>query len=496
MYWVWVPPLPDVVRVAVHADCKHSEWASLVHRHLRPVNPPTTTAVKGLRRLARALVTRIRRRTIVDFNPWKYEEVVAGYTGAKKKRYQRALESLRDDGGVTTEDARVEAFVKAEKRNLSNLKQPRCIQFRTYRYALSLMVYLKPVCAAMDHIKSNTNTMGRRTRVFPVGMNQHQLAELLIRKAEAIDDCVVIPLDVSGFDYRVSRQQLLVEHSVYNSLYRGDPELQRLLAMQLCNQGRTKHGIKYWCDGRRMSGDANTSLGNRTLMYLMLTLAMELVPCAYELIVDGDDAIIFVGSKYEAAARSALMTTFTNCGHVLVAEDSCTIMDAVYHRSKIVWGAKGWTMVRDPWLVMGTAFAGHTHYHEKRGGLKAMKTIAQGLLVLHLGVPVLQSFAIGVLRSLRGVSWLLSSLDDFTRTRLEREHHDWLMVRPETVTDKARSTFARAWGIDPEGQRRLERYLEKDRSAQLDDYSFQLLSEQWLPSNTGGEGVGDWCDRL
>jgi hypothetical protein len=345
----------------------------------------------------------------------------------------------------------------------------------------------------MDYLKPHTNPHGPRTRVFPVGLNQHQLAELLLKKFRAINDCVVIPLDVSGFDYRVSADLLRIEHSVYNQLHRGDRELQRLLAMQIRNVGRTKHGIKYWSHGRRMSGDANTSLGNRTLMFLMLTSAMKTVGCAYEIIVDGDDAIIFVDRQHEGRVRPALMNTFRECGHKLVAEDTCDIFDAVYHKGKLVWGHQGWTLVRDPWLVLGTAFAGHTHFHEKAGGHRALRTLAQGLLVLHLGVPIIQSFAVGILRSLREVSWLDSAVDEFTRRTFELENIDWKNVKPVPVTDKARQTYASAWGISPEGQRSLEAYLEMDRSSQLDDYHFLRLPEQWLPSNQHMEGVGDWC---
>lgn len=145
MYWAWVVPLPKVWRPVVHADCKHCEWSALAERHLLPVDLPQPNVMVRIKAEASVLIGKLRKMANTKFTPWRYSRVVEGYDGPKRRKYAEAQRSLLIDGPVVADDAKVKAFVKAEKRNLIEPKKPRCIQFRSARYTLALMAYLKPV---------------------------------------------------------------------------------------------------------------------------------------------------------------------------------------------------------------------------------------------------------------------------------------------------------------------------------------------------------------
>lgn len=496
MFWAWVAPYPEAWNVTVHSNCMHSEWAALVERHLLPVDVPCDADLQPMERERDILVGRLKAMSLGPLVPWKHQRVVDCYEGPKRRKYQEALESLLKDGPVERRDAAITAFVKAEKRLLRKPKQPRCIQFRTARYTLALMAYLRPVIKLVSRIHTTTYPGQPRTKASPAGLNAHERAALIIKKFESVPDCVALSMDVSGFDYRVSAELLRFEHSVYKRLYPNDPVLERYLSYQYLNRGRTGKGIKYWCYGRRMSGDANTSVGNWLLMYMMLMTAHTEARVPWEMIIDGDDVIVFVQRKHAKRAERVLVDTFARSGHRLVVEGIFTRWsEIVYSQAKIVWGHGGWRLSRNPWKVIGTAFAGHKHFHEKKGGQRALRTLAQGLLASNLGVPIIQSLAVGVLSSLRAVEWMDAVIDSEQLRQLRRIKDDWHTVQAIPVTQKAREATEEAWDIDCDAQRRIEEYLERDRSDMFAALDFKWSPEQWLRSTIGPLMVGDRWDE-
>lgn len=420
---------------------------------------------------------------------WTEAEVVAKYDGARKRLYAKVAADLLKNDYITRRDARVEAFVKAEKRLESKPKVPRMIQHRSPRFTLRLSQYLRPVAKVFFTLSGRGHKRVAPAPVFSYGLNAAKRAELLMQKSRSIPDCVMLPLDCKGFDRHVNKQLLQVEHGVYLSLYRNDPELARILSYQLNNVCITANRISYGSEGRRMSGDANTSLGNCILVYLMLRVAMRGERARWDLHIDGDDFVVFV--ERWAAARVAEQVTsfFYACGHELTAGTPARRWQDIEHNSsRIVHGAYGYITERNPWKVLATTFVHHAHFHNKKGGLRAFRTIAQGLLVRSLGLPVLQAFAVGALRSVPGVPWLDEVLDAETLYRTKLLNPNWHAAQPVEVLNHSRIVFEQVWGMSVEEQLVLEARLERGRPW-LEYLDFRMEPVSLLPTSSGVELV-------
>lgn len=112
---------------------------------------------------------------------------------------------------------------------------------------------------------------------------------------------VAVGVDAEKFDQHVSVDALKTEHEIYKRLYNDAPELCWLLKQQLANRCRGNFvdgSLSYEVKGSRMSGDINTSLGNVTIMCLMLYSYLEHagVECV-EVANDGDDAVLIVDER-------------------------------------------------------------------------------------------------------------------------------------------------------------------------------------------------------
>jgi hypothetical protein len=116
----------------------------------------------------------------------------------------------------------------------------------------------KKVYKAIDEVFGSPTVMS--------SYNAQQLADILHSKWSQFDKPVCVGMDASRFDQHVSTQALRFEHDLYYNIFGKAPFLQQLLSWQLDNRGRA-----YASDGRfyyrkrgsRMSGDMNTSLGNK-----------------------------------------------------------------------------------------------------------------------------------------------------------------------------------------------------------------------------------------
>lgn len=473
--------------MVIHEPCVHNEWRSLTERHLALCNVPQRAYLRKMRRMAKIIAGRLMAMNGGQFVRWEPATVVACYDGAKKKLYQDALDSIIREGPVMRRDAKIKAFVKAEKRSYDNPKVPRLIQHRSTRYTLEMLRYVKPVECVYYNMKRQYKSSYHKSRVFAKHLNLHERALLIREKFDAMPDCCVVSADCSGFDAHVHADVLAIEHGIYMRLFGGDPELQRLLSMQMDNSGRTVTGIDYKCRGRRMSGDANTSLGCHLVVQIIVELCCEHLVGPKDYLVDGDDVLFFMSRKHYDANAAIIERVFNGCGQKAIAMPPVTeYQDIVYGRAKPVLGHGGWRLGRDPYAVMGTAFVSHKHFQEPKGGLAALRTLAQGLLITNLGVPVLQAFAEGVLRSTPQTKWNASVYDPYMLASLQAEVRGqlWTSVQPEPITPEARRAYERAWNIAPTEQVRLETMLARYQPW-LADMRFIDGGDLWLADSAG-----------
>jgi len=470
VYRVHVPALPGMFTMTTHRPCAHNEWHGLVNRVLMPTPTPTKAGIEELDLQAKILSRRLIGR-FGPFQPWATRQVCDNYSGAKRTRYLNAEESLIREGPASELDARLSTFVKADKlRFEGGRKDPRIIQARGVRYNLELACYLKPLEHALYNLRGDRVKSGHGRRVIVKGLNQRERASLISEKLDSIPNCTVLGLDMRRFDAHVSVEQLRIEHKVYNTMLR-DPRFAKLLSWQLKNKGRTSNGIRYSVTGGRMSGDMNTALGNCILMYLMCcAVAKRLSLKNWDVNIDGDDTLFFLPNEHVARFLEEAPGLFLEFGHVVKIESIARELEAVLHcQSRPVKAAKGYQMVRNPWKVMSNALSAVRHFHEPRGGMRVMKSIAMCELALNQGVPVLQPYAVRLLELLKGYTFArLPQESTLVRRAVLEAGSKWTEVKEAPISFSSRLSFEMAWGWPVEAQIEAEKSFAEMTLADLD----------------------------
>jgi hypothetical protein len=282
---------------------------------------------------------------------------------------------------------------------------------------------------------------------------------------EKFDDPRVISLDASRFDLHVHRSLLLIEHGIYLAM-NGDPELAMLLSWQLDNKGRTSLGIKYKCKGRRMSGDMNTALGNCILMIIMVATFMR--GKKYDILDDGDDCLLIVEAGLLGWVLENAHKEFLAYGMEIKIENVATKLEEIeWCQCKPIRVSPDTVkFVRNPHKVLSTALGGTKYFVQEGARRKLVNTIGMAELILNLGVPVLQEYALALMRNASTTKTLkLNELESYFH-RLKRELQAMNMrqlarVRPAPIQHEARMSFALAFGIPPSEQIVLEEFFKR-----------------------------------
>lgn len=252
--------------------------------------------------------------------PLTYEQFISSRPNHKRTLYQRAHESLKNLE-ISEVDRVWKIFVKAEKLNLSNKPDPspRIIYPRDPRYNIELGKFITAI--EHDVYRSLDKLFGHRS--IAKGRNGDERADMLMEAWNQFDKPVAIGVDAARFDQHTSIPALQMEHSVYNKIFKGDPELQKLLSWQLKNKGVAYFedaSIKLKVDGRRGSGDMNTALGNVIIMSLMIMAYIRDFNINSRVIDDGDDAILIVETRDLGRILDTIKPYFKDFGYKLKVE--------------------------------------------------------------------------------------------------------------------------------------------------------------------------------
>jgi len=279
-------------------------------------------------------------------SPVTHQQFVDFYKGPRKLIYQRAVDGLVMEP-VRHRDAYLKTFVKAEKLNF-NVKYdpaPRVIQPRNPRYNVEVGCYLRPlekkIYDAIDNIFQSPTIMS--------SYNAFKQAAVLKEKWDSFSNPVCIGLDASRFDQHVSKQALEFEHTVYDSIFHSK-KLRMLLKMQLFNRGiaRASDGwFTYEKEGSRMSGDMNTSMGNKLLMCFMAKYYLSTLNFRCEFANNGDDCLIFTERK-NLKGLDDMEKIFESFGFNIVRETPVTEFERIeFCQTKPVKCNGIWRMVRN-----------------------------------------------------------------------------------------------------------------------------------------------------
>lgn len=465
MYQILDPfdgPTAGTWRCQVHRGCVHNELTGLYGRVLGDVPEPTVPGIDSLRKGLRRIGSMMRSRR--TFTRLEYATILENYSGAKRTRYERAAEELLCEP-VCKRDARITAFVKAEKRKESDEKDPRMIQFRTPKYNLELATYLKPIEHAILAHRGPRRGV-RRSFVIAKGRDSVERANLIRAKWREFGDPVCVSLDASRFDKHVSVDALQAEHAVYNSIW-NDAYLAKLLSWQVSNAGRTMGGIRYKVKGNRMSGDYNTGMGNCLLMAAMSEqFLMSLRLKKWDYFADADDCLVFCERSDLDRLLKEVGPYFLTFGHEVRVEGVAFELEDIRHcQGAPLDTATGLRMVRDWKKVLSQAFCGYNHYHSPKGGMRVMKSVAQCELILNAGVPVLQPLAQHILKLLENLRFAKLDLRDtvawLASVEARKRHFAWEADASIPITGSARQSFERVFGLTTEQQLAWEAWISR-----------------------------------
>jgi len=462
-----VAPIRGMWTPIIHYNCIGNQIVSATNRVLGVTPLPDPAAIDKLQTMAILLGKRLPK--IV---PQPLGEFALAYTGAKRARYLAAAEDVKVYG-VRQRDAKVTMFIKPDRINPNEKRNPdpRAIQFRDARYCVALASYLKPIEPHLYNMKFKAPNLGH-TRLIAKGLNQYQRASVLRRKWLRHHRPFAFSIDASRFDKHVSALLLKVEHLVYLQCC-SDPKFADLLNMQLRNYCFTSEGLKYTTDGRRMSGDMNTALGNCTLMILMCLVTYLPLGLKFDIFDDGDDCLIICDQSDSDAFRAATLT-MSQFGMVIKIENEATEFEKIiFCQSQPILTASGWKFCRNPFKVMSNSLVGQKWCSLNLAGRKTyLNGIAECETILSKGVPVLYNYGQALRRSADTKKMAFdTTLGDYMRYLRELKIRNVDEYVP--ITLEARESFSKAFNIEPHEQVAMER--------QLDSWKFPLDGDTHEP---------------
>jgi len=465
--WIWFYPAP----------CWHNIFSALYGRVGKHVPAYDKSKMSPLEEVATILASECRAET------QSYSSVYRHYGSSKRARYERAHRHLMQrDHLVTHRDSRISMFVKMEAYRLQSHKPfPDCraIQFRSFEYTLKLASMIKGPEHRLYGLRDVPGLCPGQ--IFAKNLNQWEKATALREHFDRGYENMIC-LDATRFDAHCNPGVLKIEHKFWTTANK-DPELKKLLNMQLRNSGsvvRKTGVVKYVVKGGRMSGDANTAGGNCIIMACLLCSFFRKLERRFCVIIDGDDSVCFYDGP--RITQEEIDDYFRPLGFVMGVECRPTIFEEIdFCQSKPVLVDNVWTMIRNPFKIISKL--GYTHKPDNYPSyVKRLLTTATCEAWLARGVPILQEYCHRIIESCdkaltrrqrRRGKYLSSESLSYRMQHLITKVSD---VEAIPVSNQTRESFKLAFGLSATRQREIE--------TRLKDWKFSL-------NHTAGGGVND-----
>lgn len=384
------------------------------------------------------------------------ELLALSYRAGKRAQYFKAIESLKHTP-YQKKDSHVTAFLKKEKHWMTKPIAPRLICPRSKRYNVILGTRLKfnekKIMHAIDNVFRSPTVLS--------GYDSFTQGRIIARKWNKFSDPVAIGVDASRFDQHVSEHALKWEHSIYNQIFH-DPELEEVLEHQLDNNVCMfveDKMIRFKVRGHRMSGDINTSMGNKLIMCGLMHAYFKELGVRAELCNNGDDCVI-ICEKTDEEKFNCIQQHFLRYGFNMVCETPVYELEELeFCQSKPVRVDGKYRMVRRPDCI---AKDSHTLLSmlNSEDVKSYMSAVAQCGLVLNSGVPILESFYKCLYRSsgYKKVSeeYIQNVISYGTDERLQGRR----TFKETPITNDSRMSYWKASEVDPKTQQLIERYFD------------------------------------
>jgi len=294
-------------------------------------------------------------RVARGLTPLTHEEFVASCDSRKRAIYERALEELRLDG-LLEKDAWLQTFVKFEKLNLTAKPNPdpRVIQPRSPKYNICVGAYLRPLEAVMYRL---VNRIYKETTVLK-GKNALDRALIMREKWDRFTDPVAVDIDVSRMDEHFHKYALQFMHGLYNRHY-NSKELRALLRRQIKQIGRARCPdgyVKYKMEGRKASGEMDTSLATCVIMCAMIYSYFDEVGLVHDdrpshdfsLADDGDDGVLIM-ERRNLPLLAGFVEWFLEMGFPIKLGNPVSKFEHIeFCQTRPVFDGARWVMLRNP----------------------------------------------------------------------------------------------------------------------------------------------------
>lgn len=399
--------------------------------------------------------------------PLTKDVFLRAYGGHKRRVYENAFTSL-ETKKLGWKDYRAKVFVKFEKTNFTQKKNPvpRAINPRDPRYHVSVSLYLKRieklVFKHLDHLWMCPYTGVKKTVMK--GLNALERAKVIHEKWKKFHTPVAIGVDASRFDQHVSVDALQFEHEIYKMYFSGKNRrtLSALLSKQLNNTltGRTQDGhLRCTIEGKRMSGDVNTSLGNTLLMCAMMLSFRKMLAVNFEFINDGDDGVIICEL---ADSQRILENIHSHClkfGFNMVYEQPVGSIEKIeFCQSKpVALSVDEYVMVRDIKNSFDKDSTSLLTLSSEKFSRKWMRSVGECGLILTSGLPVLQTYYNVFLKQSR-----VAHTKDYTYSGMKLLADRMQSRGYREPTWYSRYSYWKAFGVTPAIQLIQEELLAKE----------------------------------
>lgn len=416
----------------------------------KPIKPRGTPFVDRLSRYRDQL-----QKIIGWQSPVTYEQFIDYYKGPRRLVYQNAVASLATKP-VCPRDSILKTFVKAEKNNLT-LKQdpvPRVIQPRSPRFNVEVGIYLRPLEKKL--YGAINELFGTPTMLS--SYNAYEQARIIKEKWDLYKKPVCVGLDASRFDQHVSTQALKFEHELYNNIYKSK-KLAELLELQLINYGTATAAdgkFTYVKRGGRMSGDMNTSMGNKLLMCLMGKAYLDSLGFKCSFVNNGDDCLL-ITERGNIEGLNGLSDFFRDFGFNIVRETPVFEFEQIeFCQTKPVCCNGVWRMVRNVKTCLSKDLTCVTLGHSEDEYRAWMYDVGNCGLSIAADVPVLGVFYKTMKRLGIDAKYSTKEKDEYLWYRNLTKNCRNTHTTPDAY---GRYSFWLSTGISPDEQEVLEDYI-------------------------------------
>lgn len=385
------------------------------------------------------------------------EALAQSFHSSKRTLYNKAVHSLRARP-IEEKDANVTAFLKLEKHWMVKPIAPRLICPRSKRYNVELGRRLKfnekKIMRAIDKAFQSPTVLS--------GYDSFRVGEIIADKWAKFKNPVAIGVDASRFDQHVSVQALKWEHGIYNAIF-GDPILEQVLKWQLTNKISLfveEKMLRFKVKGHRMSGDINTSMGNKLIMCGMMHRYFEELGVTAELCNNGDDCVIICEREDEQRFKE-MASWFLDYGFSMAIETPVYELEELeFCQGRPVCIGGKYRMVRRPDSISKDAHS-LLSMRSKEDIKSFMSATAQCGLVLNSGVPVLEAFHRAMYRG----SGYKKVSEEYIKKVISFGTDERLGSRRaavvEPVTLQNRLSYWKSFGVDPITQQSVEQYFDR-----------------------------------